>query len=181
MIDLWLDVFPLVLLECSNFNFAIKVADIADDGLVTHALHVFMRNDIHVAGGGHENVGLVGGFIHGHDAIAFHRSLQRADRINFRYPYLSRKCAQAFSRSFAHVTKAGNNCNLAGQHYVSGAFDGINQGFTATIQVVELGLGYRVVHIDGWEGQVTIFGKLIETLHAGGGFFSHAFDFFQAC
>ena len=40
VVDLWLDVFPLVLVQVSDINLAVEMPDIADDCLVLHALHL---------------------------------------------------------------------------------------------------------------------------------------------
>ena len=68
--------------------------------------------------------------------------------------------------------------NLAGHHDVGGALDAVGQGFTAAVQVVELGLGDGVVHVDGREEQLAFLFHLIEAMHAGGGFFGNAAHLF---
>ena len=70
------------------------------------ALHVLVGDDVEVAGGGHEDVGLVGRVVHGHDAVAFHRRLQRADRVDLGDPHLGRQRAQRLGRALAHVAVA---------------------------------------------------------------------------
>src|SRR6266851_2553638 len=82
VVDLRLDVLPLVLLEAGDFDLVVEVADVAHDGVVLHALHVLVRDDVEVAGRGNEDVRLVRGVIHGHQPVAFHRRLQRADRVD---------------------------------------------------------------------------------------------------
>ena len=37
VINLWLDVFPLVLVQVGDIDFVVEVADVADDCLVFHA------------------------------------------------------------------------------------------------------------------------------------------------
>src|SRR5690606_38169580 len=66
--------------------------------------------------------------------------------------------------------------DLAGQHDVGAATDGVDQRFTGAVLVVELGLGDRVIDVDGGEGQLALGVQLIEAHHAGGGFFGDAAD-----
>src|SRR3546814_8579177 len=63
VIDLRLDFFPLKAFNRSDIDFVIEVTNIADDGLILHALHVIARDHMVVAGGGHENISLVGSFV----------------------------------------------------------------------------------------------------------------------
>ena len=89
VIDLRLDLFPLAFVERGDINLVVKVADVADDGLVFHGRHVLVGNDVLVPGAGHEDVALVGRIFHGHDLVAFHRRLQGVDRVDLGHPDLS--------------------------------------------------------------------------------------------
>src|ERR1039457_2014646 len=89
MINLWLYLLPLILLQGGNLDLIVKVTDVADDGMIFHFQHMIMGDDMVVARAGNENVGLVGGVLHGYDPVPFHSCLQGADRIDFRHPYLS--------------------------------------------------------------------------------------------
>ncbi len=133
-----------------------------------------------VAGAGHKNVGLVGGVIHGDDAEAFHRRLQRADRVDLGDPDLGRQCAHGLRRTLAHVAVAADQRDLAGDHYIGGAFDAVHQRFAAAVQIVELGLGDGVVDVDRREFQFAALVHLVQAVHAGGGFLGHALDLGQA-
>ena len=83
MVNLRLNVLPLILFEGGAINFVVKVTNIAHDRLIFHGGHVIMVNDLVIARCRYEDVGLTGRFIHCHDSIAFHRGLQRTDRIDF--------------------------------------------------------------------------------------------------
>ena len=109
------------------------------------------RDDVEVAGGGDEDVGLVGGVVHGHHAVAFHRRLQRADRIDLGDPDLRRQRAQRLRRALADIAVAADHGDLAGDHHVGGALDAVHQRLAAAVEVVELALGHRVVDVDGRE------------------------------
>ena len=55
-IDLRLHVGPLVITQRFNLNFAVEVADIADDGPVFHVTHVIQRDHVDIAGRRDEDV-----------------------------------------------------------------------------------------------------------------------------
>ena len=179
VVDLRLDVFPLVLLQRSNVDFIVKVTNVADDGLVFHARQVIVREDVIVAGAGDKDVAVFAGVIHGHHAVAFHRRLQCADRVDFRHPHLRRQGAHGLRRTLADITVTGDDGHFAGDHHVGGALDAIDQGLTAAIQVVEFRLRDGIVDVDRRESQLAFLVHLIQTVHAGGGFFRHAEDFRQ--
>ena len=113
---------------------------------------------------------------HGHDLIAFHRGLQRADGIDLRHHHAAAGLAQRSGRALAHIAEAADHRDLAGHHHVGAAADAVHQGFAAAIEIVELRLGDAVVHIDGGEQQLALLFHLIEAMHAGGGFLRHALD-----
>ncbi len=176
MVDLRLDLVPLVLLEGGHVDLVVEVPDVAHDGLVLHGLHVLVGDDLVVAGGGDEDVRLVRGVVHGHHAEALHRGLQRADGVDLGDPDLGAEALEALRGALADVTVAGDHGGLAGDHHVGGALDAVGQRLAATIEVVELGLGHRVVHVDRREGQALVTGDLIETVDAGGGLLTDPAD-----
>ena len=55
------------------------------------------------------------------------------------------------------------------KHDVSGAHDAIGQRVSAPVDIVKLGLGDRVVDIDGWEQQGLAGLHLIQPLDSCGG------------
>ncbi len=176
VVNLWLDFFPLVLLQRGHLNFVVEVTDVADDGLVFHGQHVVVGDHVAVAGGGHENVGLVGGVFHGHDLVAFHGGLQGVDGVDLGHPHLGAQGTQGLGAALAHVAIARHNGHFAGNHHVGGALDAVHQALAAAIQVVKLALGDAVVHVDGTVQQGALGTHLVQAVHAGGGFFGHADD-----
>src|SRR5690606_16045643 len=117
------------------------------------------------------NVCVRGRIFHRDDLVAFHRGLERADRIDFRDFHASAALAKRRGRTLADVAVAGDDGDLARQHDVSAAADRVDQRFTATVEVVELRLGDAVVDVDGRERQFALFGHFVEAVNAGGGFF----------
>ena len=176
LVHLGLHFFPLVLLDRSHIDFIVEVTDVADDGLILHGNHVLVTDDVLVAGGGHEDIGLVGSIFHGHYTIAFHGGLQGVDGVDLGHPDLGRQRAQRLGGALAHVAVAGHASHLAGDHHVGGALDAVHQRFAAAVQIVELGLGHRVVDVDGAEQQRALGRHFVEAVHTGGGLFGHAHD-----
>ena len=77
-------------------------------------------------------------------------------------------------RALADVTVAADHRDLAGDHNVGGALQTVGQRLAATIEVVELRLGDRVVHVDGRNQQLALLGELVEAMHARGGLLGDA-------
>src|SRR5690606_21238321 len=132
-----------------DIDFGIEVADIADDALVLHLAHVLGGDDIDVAGGGHVDVSLRQRVFQGRDLVAFHRGLQGADGVDFGDDGAGAEAAHGLGAALAHVAVAADHGDLAGHHYVGGALDAVGQRLAAAVQIVELGLGDRIVHVDG--------------------------------
>ena len=152
------------------------MADVADDCLVLHRLHVFGGDDVLVARSGAEDVGDFDRFFHRHDLETVHRRLQRADRVDFGNEHARAAISQRLRRTLADIAEAGDTGDLARQHHVGRTADRIDQRFTTAVEVVELRLGHAVVHIDRGERQLALLGEVIEAVDAGGGFFGHADD-----
>jgi hypothetical protein len=69
---------------------------------------------------------------------------------------------------------AGDEGDLAGDHQVGGALDAVGQRFATAVEVVELGLGDRVVDVDRRHQQLAGLHHLVEAVHAGGGLLGDA-------
>ena len=176
MIDLGLDLFPFILFQAGYVDFVVEVADVADDGFVFHLHHVIVGDHMVVAGGGDEDVAQRRGLFHGHHPVAFHGRLEGADGIDLGHPDGGTHATQGLGAAFAHVAVAQHHADLAGDHHVGGALDAVEERFAAAVEVVELGLGHRVVDVDGGEGQLAALFHLIKTVDAGGGLLGDALD-----
>ena len=103
VVDLRLDVLPLVFLEVGDIDFVVEVTDVADDGLVSHAVHLRAGDNVVVARRRDDDVDLVTNVVEVDDAVAFHRRLQCADRIDLGNPdgraEASSDCAQPLPTS----------------------------------------------------------------------------------
>ncbi len=166
------------LLETGHVNFVVEVADVTDDGTVLHLFHLCGADDAGVAGGGHEDVGVAHDFVECLDFIAFHGGLQSANRVDFGDDHASALTAEGLGAALTHVAVAAHNCDLACHHHVGGAVDAVDEGVAATVEVVELGLGHGIVHVDCRELEAASLGHLVKAMHAGCGFFGDALQCF---
>src|SRR5262249_24963747 len=153
-----------------NFDFRIKMADIADNGAAFHAVHVFAGNNIDAAGSRNKNIADLGRLIHGHDLIAFHGRLKRADRIDFRNNDASAQPLEGLHTAFTDVAVTGDNADLARDHAVGGALDAVDKRLTAAVKIIKLRLGHRIVHVDGGDLERALIHHFIQAVHTGGGF-----------
>src|SRR5581483_172000 len=85
LIYLGLDVGSLYALrgvQRIDLNLIVEVADVGDDRLIFHPLHMIERDYIDVAAGGNINIAATERLFDSRDFITFHRCLKRVDRIN---------------------------------------------------------------------------------------------------
>ena len=110
------------------------------------------------------------------DLVAFHRRLQRADRIDFRDDDARALAAQRLRAALADFAEAEHDGHLAAEHHVGRPRQAVRQRVAAAVDVVELALGHRVVDVDGGEEQRAGFHHLIQPMHAGRRLFADAAD-----
>jgi hypothetical protein len=155
--------------QVGHVDLVIEVADVADDGVVLHGGHVVGHDDVLVAGGGDEDISLGDDGLKSDDGEALHGSLQGADGVNLGDVHDGTGGLHGLGAAFSDITEAADDGALAGNHHVSGSAQTIGQGVLAAVQVVELGLGDGVVHVDGGEQQLVLGGHGVQSVHAGGG------------
>ena len=102
--------------------------------------------------------------------------LESADRVDFSDVDDGAGGLHGLGATLADVAVATDHRALAGDHDVGGAAQTIRERVLAAVKVVELGLGDRVVHVDGREQQALVLLHEIEAVHAGRGFlgYTHA-------
>ena len=110
------------------------------------------------------------------DLVAFHRRLQRADRIDLGDDDAAALAAQRLRAALADFAVAEHDRDLAAEHDVGRAREAVGQRVAAAVDVVELALGHRVVDVDGREEQRARFHHLIQPMHAGRRLFADAAD-----
>src|SRR5690554_938260 len=151
------------------------------------ALHV-AASHVDVTGGSHQQVSgaqqvgvdaLLGTGVDAIDVRGYyfktvHAGLHGADRVGFRHLHDHAFLTQGQGRTLAHVAVTNHQRFLAGQQVVGSALDGVVQAVAAAVLVVVLGLGHRVVDVDGRDLQSAVAQHFLQTVHAGGGLFGHA-------
>ena len=110
------------------------------------------------------------------DLVAFHRRLQRADRIDLGDDHAAALAAQRLRAALADFAEAEHDGDLAAEHHVGRAREAVRQRVAAAVDVVELALGHRVVDVDGGEEQRARFHHLIQAMDAGRRLFADAAD-----
>ena len=125
--------------------------------------------DVTAAGGGDENLAKRSSLFHGGDLIALDCSLEGVDGVNLGDKNAGTHAVKSLGATLADITITGNDGDLSGNHDIGGTLDTINEGLTATVQVVELGLGNRVVDVDGGNKELAVLEHSVEVVDTSGG------------
>lgn len=179
LVDLGLDVDLLdsgVGVESSDVDFSIEVANVANDGILSHLGHVLNGDDVAVSGGGNVDLGDGENLLEGLDFESSHAGLESADGVDFSDDNAGSLSAEGFSTSLSDISVTGDDGDLSGKHDVGGAVDGVDQRVTATVDVIELGLGDRVVNVDGGEEEGSFLHHLVESVDTSGGFLRNSLN-----
>merc|ERR1711972_1079600 len=84
-VNLWLNVLDLDAgepLQLSHLDLVVKMANVADDGIVLHLLHVLQSDDLEIACGGREDVDLSHHGLQRDNLETLHARLERTNRVN---------------------------------------------------------------------------------------------------
>ncbi|CUG90010.1 unnamed protein product [Bodo saltans] len=163
-------------LQPADLDLSVEVANVADDGVVAHEGEVLGGDDVVVTGGGHEDVGISNGVLNAEHLVALHARLQGVDGVDLGDHNAGTEGAECSGASLTHITVAGDDRGLAGNHHVSGALDAVHKGLAAAVQVVELALRDAVVDVDRGQSQAASLEALVQGLHASRGLLSDTED-----
>ena len=133
-------------------------------------------DDVATTGGRDEDVGDRGRLFHRDNLVALHRRLKRANRVDFGYENTGARAGHRLHAALAHVTVAGHDDHLARNHYIGRPLDAVDERLTATIKVVELRLGDRIVHVDGGALERALALHVVKTMNARGRLLRQAED-----
>ena len=158
-----------VLLEPSNVDFDVEVTDVADDGIIRHSLEVLACQDVTATGGGDENLTLGSSLLHGRDLEAGDGSLESVDGIDLSNDNAGTHRVESLGATLTDVTESGDNSDLTSDHDIGGTLDTVNEGLTAAVKVVELGLGDGIVDVDGGDKETLALEHAVEVVDTGGG------------
>ena len=143
------------------------MTDVSDYRLVLHRCHVFGGDNVEVARCSDEDIGLLHHLLEPLHLVAFHRRLQRADGIDFGDDDAASLSTQRLRTTLADFTVTANNGHLTTEHHIGRPCETIRQGVPASVDVVELTLGNRIVDVDGRKEEASCFGHLVQPMHAG--------------
>lgn len=175
-------------LQPGDVDLNVEVTNVGDDGILRHDLEVLAGDDVPVTGGGDEDVGLGGSLLHGHNLVTSHGGLESVDGVDLGdedtgtvgpegVSALEESCQHDNRRTaikssaytLANISEPSNDGDLSSQHDIGGTLDTIDEGFTATVQVVKLGLGDGVVDVDGGNLEAALTEGLVKVVYTGGG------------
>merc|ERR1711920_167240 len=158
-IDLRLDVLhldPREAFKACHVDLVVEMANVADDSVVLHGLHVSQSDDVVVACGRGEDVDLAHDGLQSDNLKAFHARLQRADGIDLCDEDACACASHGKGAALAHVSVTTHQSTLASDHHICGSHDSVGQGVSATVNIVKLGLGDAVIHVDSREKQLSL-------------------------
>ena len=164
------------LREAGHVDLVVEVADVGEDRLVLHLLHVRGGDDVEAARRGDDDVGLADDRVELGHLVAVHRGLQRADRVDLGDDDAGALAAQRLGAALAHVAVPGDDGDLAADEDVGRAVEAVDERVAAAVLVVELALGDRVVDVDRREEQLAGLGQLVEAVDARRGLLGDALD-----
>lgn len=156
-------------LEPGNVNLNVEVTNVANNGVVTHNLKVLANKNVTATGGGDEDLTLGSSLLHGDDLVSLNSGLKGVDGVNLGDEDTGTHAAESIGTALADITVTSNNGDLAGNHDVGGTLDTIDERLTATVQVVELGLGDGVVDVDRGNKELALLEHSVEVVNTSGG------------
>jgi hypothetical protein len=170
-VDLWLDVDDRlgVRLQPSTVNLVVKVTDVADDGVVWHVLEVLAGDDLLAAGGGDEDLADLAGLLHWDDLVAGDSGLEGVDWVDLGDEDTGTHAGKSHNAALTNITETSDDGGLTSNHDIGGTLDTVDKGFTAAVEVVELGLGDRVVDVDGWDLESALTHHLVQVVDTSSG------------
>lgn len=143
--------------QACHIDFIVKVTDIANNSIIFHFDHILSHDNITVTCGSDKYINLINDLFFGDHTIALHTSLECANRVYFSYIDDGILSSHGGSTSFSHISVAENKAFLAGDHHIASSVQTIGEGVTTSVDIIKLGFGDRVVHIDAGAKQSLFF------------------------
>ena len=131
-------------------------------------------DDVLVAGRGHIDVTPTQRVLNREHAKSFHRSLQGTNRVDLGHHHLRALATECLRTTLTNIAVTADDTDLAGNHHIGRALDAVDQRLAATVEVVELRLGHRVIHIDRRYQERAGVGHLIKAMNTGSGLLGNA-------
>lgn len=143
-VGLRLDVDSLdawVGLETVHIDLVIKVTDVTNNSVVLHLLHVPDHNNVLVSSGGDEDIDFFDNRLDFLDLESLHTGLESANGVDLSDIDNSVLGTEGLGASLANITISAHENLLTGDENISGSHESVNDGVSATVDVVELAFG----------------------------------------
>lgn len=134
----------------------------ANNGVLWHGLEVLANKDVTASSGGDEDLTKRSGLLHGSDLVAGNGGLESVDWVDLSNNDTGTHGVEGLGTTLADITETSDNGDLTGNHDISGTLDTIDERLAASVKVVELGLGDRVVDVDGWDEKTVLLALVLE-------------------
>lgn len=170
-VDLGLDALDglSVGLQPGNVDLNVEVTNVANNGVVAHGLEVAANQDVTATSGGDEDLTLGSSVLHGGNLVTLDSGLEGVDGVDLSNDNAGTHGVESLGTTLTDITVTGDNGDLTSDHDIGGTLDTIDEGLTATVKVVELGLGDTVVDVDGGNLELAILEHTVEVVNTGGG------------
>ena len=155
------------------------MADVRDDGLIFHPLHMLERDHVGVAGCADVNVAAAERVFDRSDFVTFHRGLERVDRIDLGDDDARPLTAERLGAAFADVAVTADDRDFAGDHDIERAIQPINERMPTAVEIVELRFGNGIVDVDRRNEEPVFLMHFVKAMHAGGRFLRNAAPIFR--
>lgn len=127
------------------------------------------NKDITATSGGDKDLTNRGSSLHGVNLVTLDGSLEGVDGVDLSDNDTGTHGVESLGTTLADITVTGNDSDLTSDHDIGSTLDTINEGLTAAVKVVELGLGDTVVHVDGGNLECVVLEHLVQVVDTGGG------------
>ena len=129
--------------------------------------------NVTASSGGDKDLTLGSSLLHGGDLVTRDGGLKGVDRIDLGNEDTGTHGVESLGTTLTDITETGNNGDLACNHDIGGTLDAVDERFPATVKVVKLALGDRVVDVDGWDKEALSVAlgleHLVEVVDTSGG------------
>jgi hypothetical protein len=130
---------------------------------------VLASQDVGTTGGRNEDLTARSGLGHGDNLVARDGGLKSVDGVDLSDQDTSTHGTEGHGTALSDVTETSDDGSLSGNHNIGGTLDTVDQRLTASVQVVELGLGDGVVDVDGRYEELALLEHLVQVVDTSGG------------
>lgn len=152
------------------------MSDVADNGVIREKLKVLSGDDVLASGGGDDDVGLWSSLLEGGHLVSLHSGLESVDWVDLGNDDARSESLERSGRSLSDISVSSDNGDLSGEHDVGGALDSVRKRLADSVEVVELGLGDRVVNVDCRDLKLSLLEHLSQVVHSSGGLLGKSAD-----